>query len=332
MQTNKQILVTGGAGYIGSHTCKVLALNGYIPISYDNLSTGHRYAVKWGPLEEGDINDGCRLAEVIKQYKPEAVIHFAAHALVGESVANPAKYYRNNVGGTLTLLEAMEVHGIQHIVISSTCAVYGNPNEVPIPEDHPLAPINPYGKSKLMMESILRDFEKAYDIRHVSLRYFNAAGADPEGEAGEDHHPETHLIPLALQTALGQRSSIEIYGNDYSTPDGTCIRDYIHVNDLADAHVKALSYLAGENQSRTLNLGTGKGYSVREVVDTVREITDIEISEIMSQRREGDPPMLVAKVGKAEELLDWKPVQSDIKNILKTAWRWHNTHHKNAND
>ena len=328
MHTNKNILVTGGAGYIGSHTCKILALNGYTPISYDNLSTGHRYAVKWGPLEEGDINDSCRLAEVIKQYQPEAVIHFAAHALVGESIANPAKYYRNNVGGTLTLLEAMKVHGLHHIVISSTCAVYGNPIEVPIPEEHPLAPVNPYGKSKLMMESILRDFENAYDIHHISLRYFNAAGADPEGEAGEDHHPETHLIPLALQTALGQRSSIEIYGSDYSTPDGTCIRDYIHVGDLADAHMKALRYLVDANQSRTLNLGTGKGYSVREIIDTVREITDIEISEIMSERRDGDPPELVAKAGKAEKLLDWKPVQSDIKNIIKTAWQWHNTHHK----
>lgn len=328
MHTNKHILVTGGAGYIGSHTCKILALNGYTPISYDNLSTGHRYAVKWGPLEEGAINDSCRLAEVIKQYQPEAVIHFAAHALVGESVANPAKYYRNNVGGTLTLLEAMKAHDIHRIVISSTCAVYGNPNEVPIPEEHPLAPINPYGMSKLMIEIMLKDFEKAYDIHHISLRYFNAAGADPEGEAGEDHHPETHLIPLVLQTALGQRSSIEIYGNDYSTADGTCIRDYIHVNDLADAHVKALRYLVDENQSRTLNLGTGKGHSVREVIDTVREITDIEISETMTQRREGDPPELVAKAGKAEGLLDWKPVQSDIKNIIKTAWQWHNTHHK----
>ena len=322
------ILVTGGAGYIGAHACKVLAQNGYTPVTYDNLSTGHREAVKWGPFEEGDISDRIRLNEVIEQYQPSAVIHFAAHSLVGESVENPAKYYRNNVCGTLSLLEAMRDHGIKYIVFSSSCAVYGMPNEIPIPESHPLDPINPYGRSKMMIEYLLKDFSQAYDLKYVALRYFNAAGADAEGSIGENHNPETHLIPLLLNTALDKRTSISIFGNDYDTPDGTCIRDYIHVTDLAEAHVKAVRYLIDANQSSTLNLGTGKGYSVMEIINTAREITDMEISEIMSERREGDPPVLVARADKAEKQLDWKPQQIDIKYIIKTAWQWHNTHIK----
>ena len=318
------ILVTGGAGYIGSHTCKLLAQRGYSPITYDNLSTGHRDAVKWGPFEEGDISNRIRLDEVIKQYQPNAVIHFAAYSLVGESVGSPAKYYRNNVSGTLTLLEAMRDHGIKHIVFSSSCAVYGMPNEIPIPEGHALDPISPYGRSKMMIEYLLEDFSQAYDMKNISLRYFNAAGADVDGEIGENHNPESHLIPLVLDTALGKRSAISIYGNDYNTPDGTCIRDYIHVNDLADIHVRALNYLEQNGQSNFLNIGTGKGYSVRDIIEEARKITGKEIKEIVIDRRQGDPDILLAQVVRAEKLFGWSATQSNIENIIKTAWQWHN--------
>jgi UDP-glucose-4-epimerase GalE len=317
------ILVTGGAGYIGSHTCKLLAQRDYSPITYDNLSTGHREAVKWGPFEEGDICNRARLDEVIKQYQPSAVIHFAAYSLVGESVGSPAKYYRNNVSGTLTLLEAMRDHGIKHIVFSSSCAVYGIPNKVPIPEGHPLDPISPYGRSKMMIEYLLEDFSRAYDMKNISLRYFNAAGADVDGEIGENHNPESHLIPLVLDTALGKRSAISIYGDDYNTPDGTCIRDYIHVNDLADIHVRALNYLEQNGQSKFLNIGTGKGYSVRDIIKEARKITGKEIKEIVIDRRQGDPDILLAQVVTAEKLFGWTATQSNIENIIKTAWQWH---------
>lgn len=317
------ILVTGGAGYIGSHTCKALAQNGFTPVTYDNLSTGHREAVKWGPFEEGDISNRVRLDEVIEQYQPTAVIHFAAYSLVGESVENPGKYYRNNVCGTLTLLEAMRDYGITHIVFSSSCAVYGSPNEIPIPESHPLDPFNPYGRSKMMIEYMLEDFSQAYDVSYVSLRYFNAAGADADGETGEDHDPETHLIPLVLDTALGRQPVISIYGSDYDTPDGTCIRDYIHVSDLADAHVKALQHSEQTGQSKILNLGTGKGYSVREIIDVTRRITNTEIKETLIDRRQGDPDILVAQAASIEKLLGWTATQSDIENIIDTAWQWH---------
>lgn len=240
MDSNNNILVTGGAGYIGSHTCKALAQAGFTPVSYDNLVYGHRWAVRWGPLEEGDIGDRARLDAVLERYRPAAVMHFAAYAYVGESVLDPGKYYRNNVAGTLTLLEAMRDHGVGHVVFSSTCATYGEPERVPIDEDHPQRPINPYGASKQMIERMLGDFAAAHGLGWIALRYFNAAGADPNSEIGEQHDPETHLIPLALDVAASARPSITIYGDDYETPDGTCIRDYIHVSDLADAHVLAL--------------------------------------------------------------------------------------------
>ena len=283
------VLVTGGAGYIGAHACKALARAGYTPITYDNMVYGHRSAVKWGPLEEGDITDCARLEAVMRKYTPKAVMHFAAYAYVGESVEKPSKYYRNNVAGTLTLLESMRNCGIDKIIFSSTCATYGMPEQIPIPEDHPQNPINPYGRSKLMIEWILKDFAAAYDMRYVSLRYFNAAGADPDAEIGEDHDPETHLIPLVLDVASGKRAQIEIFGTDYDTPDGTCIRDYIHVTDLADAHLLALEYLISGGNSDVFNLGNGNGFSVREVIATALKITGCDIPYLESDRRAGDP-------------------------------------------
>lgn len=317
------ILVTGGAGYIGSHTCKALARAGYTPITYDNLVYGHRWAVKWGPLEVGDLSDRRKLDAVIEKYNPEAVIHFAAYAYVGESIENPGKYYRNNIGGTLNILEAMKDHGISNIVFSSTCSTYGLPKTLPIPEDHSQNPINPYGSSKLMVERILKDFAYAHGIRYVSLRYFNAAGADPDAEIGEDHEPETHLIPLVLDVALGKRNNIKIFGTDYETPDGTCIRDYIHVTDLAEAHLLALDYHRNNEKSNVFNLGNGNGFSVREVIETAEKITKREIKSIDWPRRPGDPPVLVGSSEKAKKVLGWAPVYDNLESIIKTAWKWH---------
>ncbi len=317
------ILVTGGAGYIGAHTCKALAAAGFEPVVYDNLCTGHEWAVKWGPLERGDILDRQRLEEVMRRYRPEAVIHFAAFAYVGESVREPAKYYRNNVSGTLSILEAMRATGIDRIVFSSTCATYGIPETIPIPEDSPQNPINPYGASKLMVERMLDDFGKAYGMRAVALRYFNAAGADPEGEVGEVHDPETHLIPLVLDAAMGRREYIEIYGTDYDTPDGTCIRDYIHVTDLADAHVRALRMNDRPPGMTACNLGTGKGHSVREVIGTAERITGLKVPVREGARRPGDPPALVSAPGRAQDELGWIPRYSDLATIIETAWNWH---------
>jgi UDP-arabinose 4-epimerase len=316
------ILVTGGAGYIGSHACKALAKAGYTPIAYDNLVYGHEWAVKWGPLEIGDIADRNRLDAVIKQYQPEAVMHFAAYAYVGESVQDPGRYYRNNVAGTLTLLEAMRDHGIDKLIFSSTCATYGIPEQVPITEDHPQRPINPYGMSKLMIEQILRDFDHAHGIRSISLRYFNAAGADPEGEIGEAHDPETHLIPLVLDTASGKCSAITIFGDDYDTPDGTCVRDYIHVTDLADAHVLALKSLEDNSGTTAYNLGNGEGFSVREVIAITEEVTSQPVTVKLGSRREGDPALLVGSSGRALIGLKWKPKYSSLKTIIETAWAW----------
>jgi UDP-glucose-4-epimerase GalE len=318
------ILVTGGAGYIGAHACKALSRAGYTPIAYDNLVYGHPQAVKWGPLEEGDITDYARLEAVMRKYSPKAVMHFAAYAYVGESVEKPSKYYHNNVAGTLTLLESMRSCGIDKIIFSSTCATYGMPEQIPIPEDHPQNPINPYGRSKLMIEWILKDFAAAYDMRYVSLRYFNAAGADPDAEIGENHDPETHLIPLVLDAALSQREHIEIFGTDYDTPDGTCIRDYIHVTDLADAHLLALKYLLGGGKSDVFNLGNGKGFSVREVIATALRITGCDIPCVESDRRPGDPPVLIGSCDKIKKTLGWRPVYKDSNEIIKTAWRWQN--------
>jgi len=317
------ILVTGGAGYIGSHACKALAKAGYLPVTYDNLVYGHRWAVKWGPLEEGDISNRDRLEAVMVKYKPMAVMHFAAYAYVGESVENPSKYYRNNVAGTLTLLETMRNCNIDKIIFSSTCATYGMPKQIPISENHPQNPINPYGRSKLMIEWMLQDFAAAYNLRYVSLRYFNAAGADPDAEIGEDHDPETHLIPLVLYTALGKRDLVEIYGSDYETPDGTCIRDYIHVTDLANAHLLALKYLLDGGNSNAFNLGNGNGFSVKEVIAAALKIAGCDIPCTESKRRAGDPPVLIGSSDRIQKEFGWKPGYQTIKSIIKSAWRWH---------
>tara|TARA_R110002096_G_scaffold418286_1_gene622279 strand:+ start:176 stop:1180 length:1005 start_codon:yes stop_codon:yes gene_type:complete len=317
----KNILVTGGAGYIGSHTCKALSIAGYNPVTYDNLSMGHEHAVKWGPLEIGDIRDKETLSVVFEKYNPKAVIHFASKIVVSESVKEPESYYDNNVNGTANLLTVMKTHSVNKIVFSSTAAVYGYPQTNPIDESHPLLPINPYGETKLACESLLEDYRAAHEINYVALRYFNAAGADPEGELGEEHEPETHLIPLILKAVKGN-TPVSIFGDDYATPDGTCIRDYIHVSDLASAHIKALKYLKQTNQSEKLNLGTGRGYSVREVLDTVKEITAKVINEVISERRDGDPDSLIAKPDVAKTILDWQPQHSDLKNIIKTVWEF----------
>ena len=321
--SHKNVLVTGGAGYIGAHACKALAAAEFMPIVYDNLVYGHSQSVQWGPLEEGDINDCRQLESVIKKYKPIAVMHFAAYAYVGESVENPAKYYQNNVTGTLRLLETMKNCGIRHIIFSSTCATYGMPEQIPIGEEHPQNPINPYGRSKLMIEWILRDFAVAYDLKFVSLRYFNAAGADPDAEIGENHSPETHLIPLILDVAAGKRQELKIFGSDYETPDGTCIRDYIHVSDLADAHLLALDYLLGGGTSEVFNLGNGNGFSVREVVEAATKITRGDIPFVRSERRPGDPPVLIGSSDKIKKILGWNPVYNSLENIIETAWRYH---------
>ena len=320
----KRILVTGGAGYIGSHACKALALSGYTPITYDNLVYGHPWAVKWGPLEKGDILDRERLDEVINAYRPEAVMHFAAYAYVGESVENPGKYYRNNVAGALTLLEAMRDHQVDKFIFSSTCATYGVPQKIPISENHPQHPINPYGNSKLMVEQILKDFHAAHGIRSISLRYFNAAGADPDGEIGEVHDPETHLIPLILNAAIGKKNHITIFGDDYDTPDGTCIRDYIHVTDIAAAHVLALKKLEIKDTACAYNLGNGKGFSVKQVIETTRKVTECSISVQIGQRRAGDSPHLVGDATQIRNELEWKPEFPDLRSIIETVWKWHN--------
>lgn len=320
-----KILVTGGAGYIGAHTCKALAKAGFSPVVYDNLVYGHEWAVKWGPLERGDILDAARLSEVLRIHKPSGVIHFAAFAYVGESVTDPSKYYNNNVAGSISLLDAMRKHEIGDIVFSSTCATYGIPTQIPIREECPAAPVSPYGASKMMIERVLSDYASAYGFRSISLRYFNAAGADPQGEIGEDHNPETHLIPLVLDAAMGKRPHIAVMGDDYETPDGTCIRDYIHVSDLADAHVQALKKLSSGPVRPNYNLGTGIGISVREVIATAREVTGRDIPTIAAPRRPGDPPSLVADPTLAQRDLAWKPRISQLESIINTAWQWHKT-------
>ena len=317
------ILVTGGAGYVGSHACKALAKAGFTPVCYDNLSRGHRWAVKWGTLEEGDILDGDRLRDVIGRHDPVAVLHFAAFAYVGESVSQPDLYYRNNVGGSMSLLGAVKDTGIDKFVFSSTCAIFGEPETVPITEDHPKAPINPYGRSKLMIEDMLGDYGAAFGLRSVSLRYFNAAGADGDGEIGEAHDPESHLIPLIFDAASQKSDGISVFGDDYDTPDGTCIRDYIHVTDLADAHVLALKKLLSGFEGGVFNLGTGQGYSVREVIDKTGEVTGCDIPLTHAPRRAGDPPRLVADCSLARKVLGWEPARQDIGTIIEDAWRWY---------
>jgi UDP-arabinose 4-epimerase len=316
------ILVTGGAGYIGSHTCKTLRQAGFNPVTYDNLTRGNPESVKWGPLEVGELTDRVRLCEVLEHYKPPAVVHFAAFAYVGESNLNPTSYYQNNVGGTLALLEAMREYGVGKIVFSSSCAVYGAPKVVPIPEETPYAPINPYGTTKMFCEQILKDCAVAFPLSFIALRYFNAAGADPAGEIGECHVPETHAIPLLLEVAARESKSFTIFGDDYPTADGTCVRDYIHVSDLADAHVKAVRALLAGAESTALNLGTGRGWSVRELVATVREVTGCEFSVQVGVRRPGDPPALVADGSRARHQLGWRPQYSDLATQVRHAWLW----------
>jgi UDP-arabinose 4-epimerase len=317
------VLVTGGAGYIGSHACKALAATGYLPVAYDNLVHGHEQAVRWGPLERGDLADRNRLDAAITRHRPTAVMHFAAFAYVGESVSNPGKYYRNNVCGTLSLLDAMLDHHIDRIVFSSTCATYGEPRQVPITEDEPQRPINPYGRSKLMVEQILADFAQAHGLKSTMLRYFNAAGASADGEIGECHDPETHLIPLALDAASGRGPALTVFGGDYATPDGTCVRDYIHVDDLADAHVRALDRVGQREITRAYNLGTGSGVSVRELLDAVERVTGRPVPHHMGPRRPGDPPILVSDPMRARTELGWVAERSDIESIVRTAWAWH---------
>ena len=318
------VLVAGGAGYIGSHACKTLAMKGYRPVVVDNLSRGYAWAVKWGPLEKISIGDQDALKAVFRKYQPAAVMHFAAFAYVGESVGNPALYYRNNIAESISLLSVMADVGCRRIIFSSTCSIYGVPEIVPIPESHPRVPINPYGRSKYVVECALDDFEMAYGLRSVSLRYFNAAGSDPDTEIGEVHVPETHIIPLALEAAANPSREFAVFGTDYDTPDGTCIRDYIHVTDLAEAHVQALEYLDGGGQSVKLNLGTGAGVSVLEVLATVREVTGKPLTVRHEGRRAGDPPELVADAFQARKVLGWEPAYADVRTQVSHAWQWLN--------
>jgi UDP-glucose-4-epimerase GalE len=316
------VLVTGGAGYIGSHACKALAEAGYLPVTFDNLSIGNRWAVRWGPLEIGDILDTNRVSEAFKKHKPVAVMHFAALALVGESMQEPSLYYRNNVTGTINLLDAARAHDVSAFVFSSTCATYGVPETVPIREDAPQRPVNPYGASKLMVERILADYAMAYGIRYAALRYFNAAGADPDGAIGEARVVETHLIPLMLDAILGTRPPLVVMGTDYPTPDGTAVRDYIHVTDLADAHVAALRRLLDGEGAIRANLGTGAGYSVKEIVAAAEAITGRKVPLTYGPRRPGDPPSLVADVTGTCPI-PRQTLHSSLEAIIGTAWRWH---------
>ena len=322
-----KVLVTGGAGYVGSHACKALAKAGHQPIVFDNLSQGHAESVRWGPLEQGDILDPDRLDAVFALHRPDAVMHFAALSVVGESVSDPSRYYRSNIAGTIELLDAMRRASVENIVFSSTAAVYGVPSVSPILEDIAKSPINPYGFTKLAIENALADYGLAYGIRWAALRYFNAAGADPDGEIGELHDPETHAIPLAIKAALGGGGIFKLFGEDYPTPDGTCIRDYIHVSDLGVAHAKAIAYVAGGGQSRAFNLGTSGGTSVREIIDAVGRAVGTPVPVVAAPRRAGDPPVLVADATAANTILEWTPSMSAIENIAQTATAWHRRHH-----
>ncbi len=318
-----RVLITGGAGYIGSHTAKLLAASGHTPIVFDDFTQGHDWAVKWGPLERGSLADQGRLREVFAAHKVEAVVHFAASALVGESMSQPTKYFRNNTVATLNLLDAMREAGVATIVFSSTCATYGDPVRVPIDETHPQTPVNPYGESKLMVEKILRWYGSAYGLKWIALRYFNAAGADPAGEIGEDHDPETHLIPLVIGAALGTRPPVKVFGTDYPTPDGSAVRDYVHVMDLADAHRRALEGLDNGTASQAINLGTGQGHSVRSVIDTVNRVGGKRVPFEEAPRRAGDPPELVAAPGRARDVLGWSCRYAALEVIVEHAWKWH---------
>lgn len=321
-----KVLVTGGAGYIGSHVCKALFAAGHAPIVFDNFSTGHRWAVKWGPLVEGDLCSPQAIAAAIRDFDIEAVIHLAASSAVGESVAHPRKYFENNVRNTINLLGVMLDAGVNYLVFSSTAAVYGVPERVPISEEHVVAPVNPYGTTKAAIERMLSEYSTAYGQRYVALRYFNASGADIMGEIGESHRPETHLVPIAIEAALGLRPELVLFGTDYPTADGTAVRDYVHVMDLAVAHVQALDYLVSGGTSTHLNLGTGRGYSVREVIEAVERATGFPVPVVEAPRRKGDPPVLVADSRRASVTLDWAPEYSDLDRIVRSAWEWHRHH------
>jgi UDP-glucose 4-epimerase len=320
--TETKILVTGGAGYIGSHTCLALADKGYVPVVYDNFSSGHREFVKWGPVEDGDIRDRARLREVLALHKPAAVLHFAGLIEVSQSFKEPEAFYDINVGGSLSLLQAMMEADIRAFVFSSTCATYGRPQYMPLDEAHPQAPINPYGRTKHIVEQALRDFDLCDRMRSVMLRYFNAAGADAEGRIGEWHTPETHAVPLLIEAALGRRQGFSIFGDDYDTRDGTCIRDYVHVSDLADAHVRAVEYLLNGGETVAINLGTGTGTSVKELVAAVETVSGRPLAVTQAERRPGDPPLLVASNETARRLLGWEP-EHEVGDIIRSAWTWH---------
>ncbi|MDS7595559.1 UDP-glucose 4-epimerase GalE [Agrobacterium tumefaciens] len=315
----RTILVTGGAGFIGSHICKALAHSGFKPIAYDNLSTGHSDSVRWGPLIEGDILDRSMLKATLQEFDPSFVIHCAANAYVGESVENPRKYYRNNVAGSLSLLDACLDHNIGGLVFSSSCATYGVPHQLPIREETAQIPVNPYGRTKLIFEMALDDYAAAYGMRFVALRYFNAAGADPDGELCERHEPETHLIPRALMAASNRLPQLDVFGTDYDTTDGTCIRDYIHVSDLADAHVAAVNYLLEGGETLRVNLGSGHGTSINDIVMAIHRVTGQEVPIHYGARRAGDPPALFADIERAREALGFEPKRSDIDTIIRTA-------------
>ena len=317
-----KILVVGGAGYIGSHMVKQLSKSGTDVITLDNLSCGYKDAVKYGELIEGNLGDTDILDQIFSEHHIDAVMHFAAFIEVGESVANPAKYYHNNVSNTQILLDAMVRHDIEHFIFSSTAAIFGEPEYTPIDETHKKQPINPYGRSKLMVEQILEDYDSAYGLKSTCLRYFNAAGADPEGELGERHNPESHLVPLILQAASGRRENIKIFGQDYATDDGTCVRDYVHINDLCEAHLLALKRMQDKGESARYNLGNGKGFSVRQVIDTTKAVTGKDFTVIEDARRPGDPAVLVADATRARNELGWKPRFDQLDTIIETAWRW----------
>lgn len=324
---SRTVLVVGGAGYIGSHTCLTLAEHGYTPVVFDNLSNGHAEFVRWGPFEKGDIRDRKRLDEVIAAHKPDAVLHFAAMIEVGESVRDPVAFYDNNVIGALTLLSAVLSAGIEAFVFSSTCATYGLPKQVPMDETHEQQPINPYGRTKWIVEQALQDYGTYKGLRSVVLRYFNAAGADLEGRIGEWHSPETHAIPLAIDAALGRRDAFKVFGRDYDTRDGTCVRDYVHVLDLADAHVRAVDYLLSGGESVKLNLGTGTGTTVKELMSVISDVSGKPFPVTYTERRDGDSTSLVANSDKALSVLGWQP-KYDLHDIIRSAWQWHSRHNE----
>ena len=319
------ILVTGGAGYIGSHTCLRFSQKGYTPVVLDNLVNGHREFVRWGPFEQADVRDQARVAQIIAAYKPVAIVHFAGLIEVADSIINPIGFFENNVAGSLTLLAAAARAGIDKLVFSSTCATYGIPQHIPITESHPQCPINPYGASKLMVEQILKELADHRDFRSVALRYFNAAGAEPGAGIGEWHVPETHVLPLAIEAARGTRAQFKVFGSDYPTDDGTCIRDFVHVSDLADAHTRAVEYLIAGGQSIALNIGTGRGTSVRQLIAAVENVSQRSIAMEYSARRKGDPPQLIANADQAKTVLGWE-ARHDLNSIVQSAWQWHLNH------